>query len=209
MADMRQVLRPKALGGVMSINMHYILKLQLECSKEDGLYRIVNHVEIHAAQDMLSQVPILGNFYDHSLRNAVGQISLAGTSLLEYTGLLDLLPAAVAKTKETAASVRNGVGQLANNASGAAGNAFEKTGVNSLFHVAAGYVKWGASALLEEGRGEHVDCYSPTCRPGQTCYSPTCVRGQSYEWLSKDTVSDIIKGAYSTASKRTFFKSVE
>jgi hypothetical protein len=54
--------------------MHYILKLQLEAS-DDGLYRIVNHTEIHAAQDMLTQVPVIGGFYENSLRNAIGLIT--------------------------------------------------------------------------------------------------------------------------------------
>ena len=61
MADVEQVLRPKALGGVMTIRMHVILKLQLEKSS-DGLLRIVRHNEIFVAQDLISQMPILGNY---------------------------------------------------------------------------------------------------------------------------------------------------
>ncbi|KAI8907863.1 hypothetical protein EDD86DRAFT_208333 [Gorgonomyces haynaldii] len=206
MADVRQVLRPKALGGVMSVNMHYILKLQLE-QGDNGLYKIVNHLEIHAAQDMISQVPIIGNFYDQSLRNAVGQISLAGSSLLEYTGVLDMLPKAVEKTKGAASALSRGVGSLASGATGIAGSALERTGVSSLLNYAAGYAKYYGSIMIEEGRGEHVDCYVPTCRPGLLCYSPTCPRGKSYQWMTRDAISDIVKGAYSTAAKRAPFLS--
>ncbi|KAJ3337701.1 hypothetical protein HDU91_001400, partial [Kappamyces sp. JEL0680] len=97
MADIEQIMRPKALGGVMSVRMHIILKLQLE-QDNDGLYRIVNHQEIPVAQDLISQMPILGGWYDSTIRNAVGQISMAGSAVLEYTGFLDFAPKAVDAT---------------------------------------------------------------------------------------------------------------
>ena len=68
----------------MSVNMHFFLKLQLEKLDEDGMYLIVDHSEIHVAQDLISQMPIVGSWYDSTIRNAVGQASMAGTSLLEY-----------------------------------------------------------------------------------------------------------------------------
>ncbi|KAI8924749.1 hypothetical protein BC831DRAFT_463909, partial [Entophlyctis helioformis] len=208
-ADVHQVIRPKALGGVISIKMHHILKLQLEPS-ENGLYRIVDHHEIYVAQDMISQVPIIGGFYDQSLRNAVGQISMAGTSLLDYTGILDFVPAAVQKTVGAASAVRQKAGQIAGSVTHAGGRVIEATGVPSLIGgvvaVAADYAKWGAASLIEEGRGDHIDCYSPTCRPGKICYSPTCPRGRSYTWVSSQSIQDIIKGAYTGASKQVFFR---
>ncbi|KAL2914927.1 hypothetical protein HK105_205470 [Polyrhizophydium stewartii] len=208
MADVQQVMHPKALGGIVSVNMHYIIKLQLEAA-EDGLMRITSHLEIPVAQDMLSQMPIVGSWYDNSLRNAVGQISIAGTNLLEYTGLLDLVPVAVQKTRQAAGAVRQRAGQLASSATRAGGYALEATGVPSLVggvvSVAADYAKWGAASLIEEGRGEHIDCYSPTCRPGKLCYSPTCPRGRSHAWLSRGALQDIVKGAYTGAAKQVGF----
>jgi hypothetical protein len=65
----------------MSISMHYFMKLQVEES-DDGLYRIVDHHETHVTQDLISQMPILGGWYNSTIRNAVGQISLAGTSVM-------------------------------------------------------------------------------------------------------------------------------
>ncbi len=67
----------------MTIRMHIILKLQLE-QGDDGLYRIVNQSEIPVAQDLISQMPILGGWYDSTIRNAVGQISMAGSAVLEW-----------------------------------------------------------------------------------------------------------------------------
>lgn len=82
MAEIKQIIRPKALGGVMSVNMHFFLKLQVEPVGDNFL--IVDHCEIHVAQDLISQMPILGSWYDSTIRNAVGQATMAGTSLLEY-----------------------------------------------------------------------------------------------------------------------------
>ena len=52
MIDLRQHLLPKALGGLMTISTHQILKLQLE-SDSKGKLRIVHHSEIHSAQGIL------------------------------------------------------------------------------------------------------------------------------------------------------------
>jgi len=69
------------------------------------------------------------------------------------------------------------------------------------------FVKWGAARLIEEAHEQQIDCYSPSCTPGTICYSPTCPRGQQLQWLSKATVQDIIKGAYTGTSKRISFLS--
>lgn len=190
----------------MDLTLNFILKLQLE--QTHGKYYIVNHVEIHSAQDMISQMPIIGGFYDHSLRNAVGQMTMAGTSFLQYTGVLDMMPEAVNRTKSTAWAVRGQVGSIASNlsttATGVAGSALERTGMDSflggLINTASGYVKWGAGKMIEEGRGQTILCYSVSCAPGKVCYSPTCPRGQSIP-LSKDSLAAIVRGLYSTAAK--------
>ncbi|KAJ2998570.1 hypothetical protein HDV02_004385 [Globomyces sp. JEL0801] len=204
MADVLQLIRPKALGGVMSINMHYILKLQLELA-ENNLYRIVDHLEIHVAQDLISQMPILGSWYDSTIRNAVGQISMAGTSILDYSGFLDFAPKAVDATKNTASSIGSGVSNLAYKGLNLGGKVLTKTGVAGLIGGLAGYAKWGAAALIEVGQDDKIDCYSPSCVPGTICYSPTCPRGQSYAWLSRHTVSDIVRGAVTGAGKTTSY----
>ncbi|KAJ3255078.1 hypothetical protein HK103_006621 [Boothiomyces macroporosus] len=204
MADVQQLLKPKALGGTISINMHYILKLQLEHS-DDGLFRIVDQVEIQVAQDLISQMPIIGSWYDSTIRNAVGQISLAGTSLLDYSGFLDFAPKAVDATKSTAHSIRQGLGSIASKGIKLGGSVVAATGVPSLLGGLAGYAKWGAAALIEEGQHQKIDCYSPSCTPGTICYSPTCPRGQAYSYLSKDAITQIVKGAYTGAAKTTSY----
>ena len=67
------------------------------------------------------------------------------------------------------------------------------------------FMKWGAASLIEEAHQQKIDCYSPSCAPGLICYSPTCPRGQQLKWLKRDTVKDIIKGAYTGTSKRISF----
>lgn len=185
----------------MSIKVRVILKCQLEQS-DDGLFRIVDHQEIPVTQDLISQMPILGNWYDHTIRNAVGQISMTGTSLLDYTGFLDFAPRAVDAAKSTASSLRQSAGCLVSGAFGLGVGALQATGVPSLFSGVGSVVKWGAASLSEEGQKTKVDCYSPSCVPGSICYSPTCPRNQSFSFLSKQSVHDIIKGAYSGAEKR-------
>lgn len=204
MADIQQIMKPKALGGLMSIHIHFILKIQLEKS-EDGKYRIVDHKEIPVAQDLISQMPIVGGWYESTIRNAVGQISLAGSSVLEYTGFLDFAPRAVDATKSTASSIKSKAGSLVSSATRIGGSALAATGVTSVLSGVTDFVKWGAASLIEEAHQEKIDCYSPSCTPGTICYSPTCPRGQQLKWLSRATVHDIIKGAYTGSSKRISF----
>jgi hypothetical protein len=188
--EIQQRLLPKALGGMAYIHMHYILKLQVEPS-EDEKWRIVNHSEIHVAQDFLSQMPLVGSFYESTIRNALGQISLAGTSLLEYSGFLDFAPKAVQSTKNTAGNLSMRVVNIASKATEMTTNVIEKTPVPGIM----GYIKWGASSLIEKGKGIQISCYSPTCQPGMICYSPTCVR-KGYSIMSRESIQDIIKGLF-------------
>lgn len=115
----------------MSIHMAYILKLQLE-KCDDGKYRIVDHREIPVAQDLISQMPIVGGWYESTIRNAVGQISIAGSSMLEYTGFLDFAPRAVDATKSTASSLKSRAGNLVSSATRLGGSALAATGVSGV-----------------------------------------------------------------------------
>ncbi len=185
------------------MTIHEVLKLQLERSEADGLLKIVHHSEIHAAQDFISQVPVLGRWYDGSLRSTLGQVSLAGTQLLDRVGLLDLVPSLALKTKETAQSVVDRPSAVSTSAASLGSRAVTMTGVPSVMsrvaRTASGVLstaKWGASVLLESGRGMTVNCYSSTCQPGRLCYSPTCPRGSNVSLLSADALQDIVRGAY-------------
>ena len=156
------------------MQMHYILKLQLEPTMQDPrLYKIVNHLEIHSTTDMLSQVcfksavcnkliymiqvPIIGGFYSTSIRNAVGQLSLAGTALLDYAGLLDLVPDTVDRVGKTASSTAHSLSarmeQLASLGMATGDRALRYAGLSGLVISYSQYIKATASSLLEEGRG--------------------------------------------------------
>ena len=90
-------------------------------------------------------MPIVGGWYDGSLRSAMGQISLAGTNILDKTGLLDLVPSIVSKTSETASAVRQNASELKDLAFDIGSKSLEKTGVQSIFSkyysLASGYIK--------------------------------------------------------------------
>jgi hypothetical protein len=166
--------------------------------------------------DMISQMPIVGSWYDGSLRSAMGQISMAGTNILDKTGLLDLVPAIVSKTSETASSVKQNASDLKHMAFDIGSKSLEKTGMQSVFSkyysLASGYLKdatdtakWGAASLIENGKGQKVDCYSSTCIPGKVCYSPTCPRGRNVEVLTRESVQNIVRGLYLGVGQRTGF----
>ncbi|KAJ3208228.1 hypothetical protein HDU82_002767 [Entophlyctis luteolus] len=96
-----QISQPKALGGLIPIRINQTLDLQLEAtdpSDPSKLY-IVLHTEKHTAQEYLSQLPVLGGFYETQLRSAVGQLTLAGGEVLEKYRVLDAVPVAVDKAK--------------------------------------------------------------------------------------------------------------
>jgi hypothetical protein len=119
---------------------------------------------------------------------------------------LDFAPKAVDTTKQTANNITKRINDITSRVIGIGGDALSKTGVPSLIEELAGYVKWGAATLIEEGKQEKIDCYSPSCIPGKVCYSPTCPRGRSFAWLSRDALNNVIKGAYSGAKNSSFFK---
>lgn len=218
-----QTIKPKALGGVLAITTHQRLKLQLESneSSNNGTLLIVEHSEVHLAQDLIKQMPIIGKWYEHGIRTAIGQLSMAGTSVLNATGILDLFPAAVRISTDTARGVKMKANAFANRALEVGVPALEATGVTPLVRdvygltnravgwatnttkEAAQLTKSAAVKLIEDGRGENIDCYSPTCEPGKRCYSPTCPRGNTYELLSVDAVADIVKGAYQGVGRTT------
>jgi hypothetical protein len=84
--------------------------------------------------------------------------------------------------------------------------------VSSIYQNVSHYVKdasvatkTGAFKLIESGRGEKIDCYSPSCAAGQLCYVPTCPRGMNISFLSKAAVQDIIKGVYLGVGHKTGF----
>lgn len=105
---------------------------------------------------------------------------MAGTTLLDYTGVLDFVPAVVDKTRETASKLNSGVRSTANSAVEGAGSVLDNY-FGSYINYAKHKLNWSVSSLIEEGRQKKVDCYSMTCQPGRICYSPTCVRSQNYE----------------------------
>ncbi|TPX58563.1 hypothetical protein SpCBS45565_g07961 [Spizellomyces sp. 'palustris'] len=211
-----QTIKPKALGGVLAISTTQVLSLQLEFSAENSL-QIVSHDEHHIAQDIIKQMPLIGKYYETSIRTALGHLTLAGTSVLNATGILDLFPAAVRVSSDTASAMRKKASRITNDI---ALPALEATGVTPLvrdaFQLTQNAMGWatenarGAASLtrstavklIEEGRGG-VDCYSPTCKPGQICYSSTCPRGKTYQMLSVDAVADIVKGVYQGVQKST------
>lgn len=122
-----------------------------------------------------------------------------------YTGFLDFAPRAVDGVKGGATVVKQKVGSLSSRIAGLGSSALNYTGVTSLVGSTLGLARWGASALIEQGKKEKIDCYSISCCPGQLCYSPTCPRNSSYSFLSSEAVQDIIKGVYSGTSS-TFFQ---
>ncbi|KAJ3409480.1 hypothetical protein HDV05_004424 [Chytridiales sp. JEL 0842] len=212
MVDMTQISLPKAFGGLVPLKIHQILKLQLEDSLINPAEHLViaQHHEIHVAQDYLAQLPIVGRFYDNGLRSALGQITLAGSGLLSATGVLDLVPWAVKKVGSARTKAGEMVGAVVNasgvptlmEAVGEVGGRWVSTAKEAVEWAAEG-AKGTAAALIEEGRGVHVDCYSPTCKPGQVCYSPTCLRGKTLTTkLSVDNMQSIIRGMYLEGGKR-------
>ncbi|KAJ3327442.1 hypothetical protein HDU76_011794 [Blyttiomyces sp. JEL0837] len=223
MVDMLQFSQPKALGGLVPLKIHQILKLQLESSIENpSLLVIAQHHEVHVAQDYLAQLPIVGGFYDNGLRSALGQITIAGSGILNSTGLLDMVPWAVDRVGKAASATKQKAGEVVGTATSIAKSTVAATGVPTLISavaevggrwvsVAKDAASWvaeeargTAASLIEEGKGVRIDCYSPTCRPGLVCYSPTCLRGKSLTVnMNVDNLQSIVKGMYIEGGKRT------
>ncbi|KAJ3195527.1 hypothetical protein HK101_011891 [Irineochytrium annulatum] len=219
MVDMIQFSSPKALGGLVPIKIHQVLKLQLESAVSNpNLLVIANHHEIHVTQDYIAQLPIVGGFYDTTLRGALGQLTLAGSAVLNYTGLMDAVPKGVSLVKGAVGATRAKVGEVYRGTMALTGAVAHATGVDRVidasFAAVGGIrstVNWAveggrdaAASLIEEGKGVVVDCYSPTCKAGVTCYSPTCPRGRTLTvGLTMENVGSIVKGMYLEGGKRT------
>ena len=163
MVDLFHFSNPKALGGLVPLKIHQILKLQLEAvdvPPVSALYKstttlsdstletktknskrklvVVNHNEIHVAQTHLSQLPVVGNLYDTGIRSALGQLTLAGGGILEYTGVLDIVPWAVSKVGRAA----HVAGEAAGAVVGGAKATVRATGVPSLVGRVIGAGGW-------------------------------------------------------------------
>ncbi|KAJ3354340.1 hypothetical protein HDU83_005495 [Entophlyctis luteolus] len=114
-----QISQPKALGGLIPVRINQTLELQLEATDptdRSKLY-IVLHTEKHTAQEYLSQLPVLGDFYETQLRSAVGQLTLAGGEVLEKYHVLDAVPVAVDKAKSAVESASKMASETAKTAS--------------------------------------------------------------------------------------------
>jgi hypothetical protein len=150
--DMTIVYKPKVLGGI-SIKLHQMLQLQLE--ETNGCYLIVKQTEILLGQDLLSQVPLIGSWYESGLRQAMGQLSMASSHLLNKSGILDLVPFAVHKGVQLKEQLVEKGMRLKNSVMGVLPSS--KTGVAS-----------GSMA-----------CYSPTCSVSLgKCYSISCLKAR-------------------------------
>ena len=86
--------------------------------------------------------------------------------------------------------------------------------VSNLYSFASGCIKgatdtakWGAVSLIENGKGENIDCYSSSCVAGKVCYVPTCPRGKNVKLLSKEAIQDIVMGLYQGVGERAGFLS--
>ncbi|KAJ3099784.1 hypothetical protein HDU97_002762 [Phlyctochytrium planicorne] len=186
MVDMTQYSSPKALGGLIPIKIHQILTLQLESSPiNPDLLLIARHNELHITQDYITQLPIVGGLYETGFRSALGQITLASSAVLEYTGILDSIPAGVKMVKGVASSARATVGEIVGKALSVGSTLTHASGVDRVISASmnvggkwAGEIRdvvgWAtegaksqAAAFMEEGKGVVVDCYSYSCRPGQ------------------------------------------
>ncbi|KAJ3387025.1 hypothetical protein HDU92_002170 [Lobulomyces angularis] len=119
--DLYETINPKALGGLLPVKIHQIIKLQLERSDEPGkqkLLFITDHNETHRAQEYISRVPILGSWYDGSIREAMGKIVLTSSSIIDATGILDYVPSYVDSAIKAAYKASDKVSGIAGEAVG-------------------------------------------------------------------------------------------
>ncbi|KAJ3082425.1 hypothetical protein HK102_001707 [Quaeritorhiza haematococci] len=226
MADLNITINPKALGGLLPIRIHQIIKLALEPGDgpiDSHRLFVVRHDEVHVTQKYISQVPIVGSWYDGTIRQAMGKLAVTGSVLLDATGILDWVPVAVETAAGAARTARDIASDAAGNVMEYGSHALSASGVTSLLHTVGGVVStvmWNAytttetalqyaggltesarvkaAGLVEEGKGLKVHCYSPTCTPGKQCYAPTCVRNRPWGGLSLTVGSaqNVVKGLY-------------
>lgn len=157
--DLQEVINPKALGGILPIKIHQVIKLQLESSAASGgtldsryLY-ITDHHEVHTVQEYISRIPVVGSWYDGSIREAMGskfesfffttagtpylssfiphfstELMLTGSSLLDATGIMDYVPGVVSSALGVASSAATRVGEVAEGALAVTHRAADATG---------------------------------------------------------------------------------
>ncbi|KAJ3282154.1 hypothetical protein HK104_011063 [Borealophlyctis nickersoniae] len=166
--DLRESLTPKVLGGLTSIPIHQILQLQLEVTDPiefPNLMRVVHQREIHIAQDMLSQVPYLGSFYDGTLRTAIGHAVTTGATIVNAVGVLDLVPVVT----RTAKGAVEAAGEKAVNVASAAGHGGVRLayGLVGSARDALGWVaQRAAQALAEREAADAAENGGPTADGG-------------------------------------------
>ncbi|KAJ3178711.1 hypothetical protein HDU85_005114 [Gaertneriomyces sp. JEL0708] len=229
-----QSMKPKALGGVWTITIRQHHELQLEfqddnvSSSKPHPLRIVRHTEHHHLPSLLLSTlpthPLLTSLYN-STRSTLGTLSTTTTTLLNTSGLLDLVPLAYRLSSDTAQAMRHKVSQMGQKAidvtqkaKHVAVPALEATGLPSLIRDTGdgvvGVVDWvkgevravgnlavsPTTALLHPSSqstgAAALTCYSPTCRNGALCYSPTCSRSGSLKTVSVEALKKVVRGLY-------------
>ena len=222
--------RPKALGGLLPVRISQTLKLQLEYNDpEEPMDKskliIVEHQEVHKAEEILSQVPIIGQVYDQPFRTTMGKIALTSGSLMSSTRVMDVVPAAVdtaaLAAKYTRSSIFNitssalnvtrsvcyiiGLSSVIKSAETLATSVYQQvtdmteSTMNQARHI-ANRARSKTATWVEESKNIEIDCYSTSCAPGFQCYSPTCYRNQRMGGLN---AKDMVRAFYSSGTQLT------
>jgi len=129
--NLQETINMKALGGLLPIKIHQVIKLQLETSDdvEKGVSLFVtDHKEQHFAQEYISRVPIIGSWYDSTIREAMGKIVLTGSSIIDATGVLNYVPSYVESAIRAAVATRSTVAGVAGEAYAVGHSFIDSTG---------------------------------------------------------------------------------
>jgi hypothetical protein len=210
-AYMKLSFAPKAIGGLVSLRIHQTVHLQLEYNDE-RLLVITDHKELHTAEEFLSHLPLVGQFYDQSVRSAVGQLALYGGSLLNSSGVSDWVPPAFNWTRNVLGNmaaltrssayllglqhVLEGAEQLGQSMVDSAVNVSEVAVSKTKEFTHSALIR--TAMWVEDNDGFEIQCYVPSCEPGLKCYSPSCPRSRPFAGLSS---RDLIRTFYKTISK--------
>ncbi|KAJ3239440.1 hypothetical protein HDU78_002829 [Chytriomyces hyalinus] len=189
-----QLSQPKALGGLVPLKIHQTLDLQFEATDTSApkLLYIVSHNEVHISQEYLSNLPVLGGFYETPLRSAIGQLTLAGGEVLEKYKVLDAVPVAVEKAKSTVESATKSINQTTRSATLMANETVSKA--TQMASGAANSATKMASETAEKARAAVGEAAH---RSGLSALLQT-----TSEWIAiaKDTVSSIASSTQETAA---------